>query len=68
MKIFETEKLPQAHQMEPGSVLTDSKTYFRIAAADGFIGVHSLQLPGKKRLKIDELLRGMRLTEEVKVQ
>ncbi|WP_418696278.1 methionyl-tRNA formyltransferase [Bacteroides sp.] len=68
MKIFETEKLPQSHQMEPGSVLTDSKTYFRIAAADGFIGVRSLQLPGKKRLKIDELLRGLHLTEEVKVQ
>ena len=46
---------------------TDGKTYIRIAGTDGWIGVRALQLPGKKRLKTDELLRGFKLTGECRV-
>lgn len=67
MKIFETEKIAKPHQLTPGTLLTDGKTYIHVAATDGFIGIHSLQLPGKKRLKTDELLRGFRLTEAFRV-
>ena len=38
-----------------------------LAVPDGFVSVLSLQLPGKKRLKTDELLRGFRLTNEYKM-
>ena len=55
MKIFETEKIIQSHQLTPGTLLTDGKTYIHVAAADGIIGIRALQLPGKKRLKTDEL-------------
>ena len=68
MKIFETEKIIQSHQLTPGTLLTDGKTYMQVAAADGIIGIRALQLPGKKRLKTDELLRGFRLTEEFRVK
>ncbi len=68
MKIFETEKIIQSHQLTPGTLLTDGKTYIHVAAADGIIGICALQLPGKKRLKTDELLRGFRLTEEFRVK
>lgn len=68
MKIFETEKIIQSHQLTPGTLLTDGKTYIHVAAADGFIGIRALQLSGKKRLKTDELLRGFRLTEEFRVK
>ena len=68
MKIFETEKIIQSHQLTPGTLLTDGKTYIHVAATDGFIGIRVLQLPGKKRLKTDELLRGFRLTEEFRVK
>lgn len=67
VKIFETEKLSQPHQLSPGTLLTDGKSYIRIAATDGLIGIRALQLPGKKRLKTDELLRGFRLTEEARM-
>lgn len=63
VKIFETEKIGESHQLAPGTLQTDGKTYIRVAAEDGFVGIRSLQLPGKKRLKTDELLRGFRLTE-----
>lgn len=64
VKIFETEKIGESHQLVPGTLRTDGKTYIRVAVEDGFVGIRSLQLPGKKRLKTDELLRGFRLTEE----
>ncbi|MCI1648760.1 MAG: methionyl-tRNA formyltransferase [Bacteroides sp.] len=65
VKIFEAEKVSAEDcilfNYTPGQLVTDGKTYIRVAAADGFIGVHALQLPGKKRLKTDELLRGFHL-------
>ena len=68
LKIFETEKLVQSHGLAPGSICTDGKTYLHIAATDGFVGIRSLQLPGKKRLKVDELLRGFRMGNDFHVQ
>ena len=67
LKIFETEKILRPHTMQPGTLQTDGKTYIRIAAQDGLVDIQSLQLPGKKRLKTDELLRGFKLTEEAHV-
>ena len=49
--------------MKPGTVVTDGKHFLKVAAADGFLNVTALQLPGKKRLHTDELLRGFKLTE-----
>lgn len=66
VKIFESEKLPGSHPFAPGTVVTDGKKYLRVAAADGFVGIRSLQLPGKKRLQTEELLRGFHLTNEYK--
>lgn len=68
LKIFETEKIVESHSLPSGTIRTDGKTYIRIAAPDGFIDIRSLQLPGKKRLKTDELLRGFRLADEVKAR
>lgn len=63
VKIFETEKLFETHRLLPGTIVTDGKTSLKVAANDGFVVVRSLQLPGKKRLKTDELLRGFPLKE-----
>lgn len=68
LKIFETEKLIQSHHLTPGSICTDGKTYLHVAAADGWVSIRSLQLPGKKRLKVDELLRGFRMNNDFRVQ
>lgn len=64
LKLFEAEKLLYAHNLQPGGIQTDGKNYLHVAVSDGFISVKSLQLPGKKRLKVDELLRGFKLTDE----
>ncbi len=52
-----------AHDLEPGSVVTDYKTYLKVATPDGFVDIKQIQLPGKKRLGIDEFLRGFKLKE-----
>lgn len=67
MKIFESEKVNEVHQLTPGSISTDGKTYLKVAVPDGYLRILSLQLPGKKRLKTDELLRGFHLNNEFKM-
>ena len=46
---------------EPGDYWTDNKTFLYFRAADSWLAVHDLQVEGKKRMKVDELLRGFRL-------
>jgi len=58
LKIYETDKIFAEHSFEPGVVVTDKKTYFRIAVTDGYINIRSLQLAGKKRMGVADFLRG----------
>jgi methionyl-tRNA formyltransferase len=37
---------------------TDQKTFLRVGCSDGYINILEWQMEGKKRLKIDEFLRG----------
>jgi methionyl-tRNA formyltransferase len=60
-KIFGSRKEITPHQLEPGTVQTDGKTFLRFAAADGFIEVLELQLEGKKRMPVLDFLRGYRV-------
>ena len=46
--------------VEPGTVISDGKTYFAIAAADGAISVTELQIAGKKRMAVKDFLIGFR--------
>lgn len=68
VKIFESEKLPVSGEtmppVAPGTIRTDGKTYLHVAASDGWLSLKSLQLPGKKRLSVDELLRGYKLSSD----
>jgi methionyl-tRNA formyltransferase len=66
VKIFASEKIPKTHSLFPGMIETDGKTYLNVGAVDGLVGIHTLQLPNKKRLTTAEVLRGFRLTEACK--
>jgi methionyl-tRNA formyltransferase len=41
---------------------TDQKTFLRVGCADGYISILEWQMEGKKRMKIDEFLRGYNFT------
>ena len=58
LKVFTAEKILAPHSKPTGEVETDSKTYLRYTCADGYIAVKDTQLEGKKRMKVDEFLRG----------
>jgi methionyl-tRNA formyltransferase len=65
VKIFKVEKENHVSQNEPGQVETDNKNFLRIYCKDGSILVKELQLPGKKRMKTVELLRGFSFDDRV---
>ena len=57
-KIFGVSKSELSKKAEPGSVVTDHKTKISVKAIDHWLDIMELQLPGKKKMKVDELLRG----------
>ncbi|WP_449437763.1 methionyl-tRNA formyltransferase [Pedobacter steynii] len=61
LKVFKAELEEKEPGISPGSFLSDGKTYLKFATRDGFIKLTDLQYEGKKRMQIDEFLRGMRL-------
>ncbi len=60
LKVFAAQKELKEISAKPGEVFTDHKTFLKLAAADGFIHLKEIQLEGKKRMKIEEFLRGWR--------
>ncbi len=61
IKIFSAEAEDKEPGISTGAFLTDGKTFLKFATKDGFIKVLDVQFEGKKRMLIDEVLRGMRL-------
>ena len=43
---------------EAGSVVTDNKKYLKVALCDGYLSLTQVQQAGKKRMSIDDFLRG----------
>lgn len=61
LKIYKAIKENKEPGIQPGGFLTDSKTYLKFACQGGFVSVTDVQLEGKKRLSIEEFLRGANL-------
>ncbi|WP_264553592.1 methionyl-tRNA formyltransferase [Flavobacterium sp. N2038] len=66
VKIYEAKLVPEAHSYETGSLIS-SKKEIKIAIKEGFIQLLSLQLPGKKRMQVAELLNGITFSDSAKV-
>jgi methionyl-tRNA formyltransferase len=60
LKVFKSKKIISSHKEPPGTFSSDGKTYIRFATPDGFIYLLDVQLQGKKRLTIEDFLRGYR--------
>ena len=58
MKIYRATKEIGLCEAPVGTVITDGKTYFKIAQPDGFLHLEEVQLAGKKRMEIKDFLRG----------
>ena len=67
LKIYQTEKRLENHQLSVGTICTDKKTYIDVAVEDGYLRLLSLQLAGKKRLSIADFLNGFKQIDTYKV-
>lgn len=63
IKIYEAEFIPESHTYNIGSILTTKKS-LSVAVKDGWLQILSLQLPGKKRMTVSELLNGVSFSEK----
>lgn len=61
LKIFNAAIEDTEPGIAAGGFLTDGKTYLKFATKDGFIKLLDIQYEGKKRMLIEDFLRGMRL-------
>lgn len=73
LKIFAVEKLAdltddailtlemRAGKYTPGEILSDGKTFLLYRAQDGFLALKDIQLENKKRMKIEDFMRGFNL-------
>jgi methionyl-tRNA formyltransferase len=58
IKVYESKKEICVVSHPVGTLLTDGKSYVKVALSDGYLYLTSLQLPGKKRMPTPDLLRG----------
>ena len=63
IKIFATQMESGNHNYNVGTLVVDKKS-IKVAVKNGFILLMELQLPGKRRMKVNEVLNGLKLEEE----
>ena len=61
VKIFKTSFEDKQHSYAIGTIVSDNKTYIKVACADGLISIEELQVAGKKRMAVRDLLLGLNL-------
>ena len=65
LKIYKASILPATVAKTPGEIETDGKTYLHFYCGEGKLSILEMQLEGKKRMTIEEFLRGYRFTGAV---
>lgn len=64
IKFYKSNYSIEKHSYQIGKLLTDNKSYIKVAVADGFLLIEELQLSGKKRMAAKELLNGYCFSKE----
>jgi methionyl-tRNA formyltransferase len=60
LKIYKAIKEPGEINVAPGGFLTDNRTFLHFACTDGYLSVKELQLEGKKKMRVEDFVRGLR--------
>ncbi|MCW3092771.1 MAG: methionyl-tRNA formyltransferase [Ferruginibacter sp.] len=60
LKVYKVNKVDKAPTIAPGEFETDRKTFLQFSCNNGYVAVKELQLEGKKKMMIDDFLRGYR--------
>jgi methionyl-tRNA formyltransferase len=65
VKIYQSSIITESHSLAIGQ-LVSTKKELKIAVANGFIQIESLQFPGKKKMNTAEFLNGIQFTADAK--
>lgn len=63
VKIYEATKEASISTHQPGTIFSDGKTYLKAVTSDGILNIKTLQIEGKKRMAVEDLLRGFKIEE-----
>lgn len=63
LKILKAEAEVTTHDLEPGTLVTDYKNYFKFATTDGFISILVLKPAGKRAMPVKDFLNGYKKPE-----
>ena len=61
VKIFKVRFEEKALSTEVGTIFTDNKTHIKVACGDGVVSIEELQVAGKKRMAVRDLLLGYKV-------
>lgn len=61
LKVFGAEYELGEISEQPGEFFSDNRTFLKVSTTDGFVNLTDVQMEGKKRMGIQEFLRGVRL-------
>lgn len=65
VKIFDCHKEPAEHDLSEGEILIEDKT-LKVGLQNGFLIIEEIQLPGKRKMKVKDLLNGFKFSDEAK--
>lgn len=66
VKIYRASKISDHHHFSIGTIIT-SKSELKIAVKEGYISIHEIQLPGKRKMNVKDLLNGYSFKENSKM-
>lgn len=64
LKIFKVSLHSSNNSHKPGSLETDQKKYLKVQTSNGILSILEVQLAGKRKMNIEDFLKGFRLTND----
>lgn len=58
VKVYACAYSPNDKKISNGTIISDNKKYIKVACADGWIDLLEIQMQGKKRMLVEDFLRG----------
>lgn len=67
VKFYAAKFIKEDHSNAPGTILSTKKE-LKIASSDGYVTIHEMQLPGKRRMDIISLLNGFTFSDDANMR
>ena len=61
IKLIRSSLEPAEHDLPAGTLLTDDKSWIKVAAPGGYVHLHEMQLAGRRRMRTADFLNGTAL-------